>query len=156
MIFGADARRHAAVCSRLAEECEDKHLAERLRDMASNLLAKADVKNYQAKDDVRVDGVLRREHRHSSRVGQRNYISPSPGFKSEVGMQPASFGRNGSLLTSSQSTGVFAPVSNAPPPPGPTYAMNDMNDNAANPVTSVKPIILSAARMFLSHVQNMS
>ncbi len=41
MIFGADARRHAAVCSRLAEECEDKHLAERLRDMASNLLAKA-------------------------------------------------------------------------------------------------------------------
>jgi hypothetical protein len=42
MIFGADARRHAAVCSRLAEECEDKHLAERLRDMASNLRAKAD------------------------------------------------------------------------------------------------------------------
>ncbi len=42
MIFGADARRHAAVCSCLAEECEDKHLAERLRDMASNLLAKAD------------------------------------------------------------------------------------------------------------------
>jgi hypothetical protein len=42
MIFGADARRHAAACSRLAEECEDKHLAERLRDMASNLLAKAD------------------------------------------------------------------------------------------------------------------
>jgi len=42
MIFGADARRQAAVCARLAEECEDNHLAERLRDMASNLLAKAD------------------------------------------------------------------------------------------------------------------
>jgi hypothetical protein len=70
-------------------------------------------------------------------------------------MQPAIFGRNGSLLTSSQSTGVFARVSNAPPPPGPTYAMNDMSDNAANPVTSVKPIILSAARMFVSHFQNL-
>jgi len=42
MIFGADARRHAAVCSRLAEECQDQHLAESLRDMASSLLAKAD------------------------------------------------------------------------------------------------------------------
>ncbi len=42
MIFGADARRHAAVCFRLAEECQDQHLAERLRDMASSLLAKAD------------------------------------------------------------------------------------------------------------------
>jgi hypothetical protein len=42
MIFGADARRQAAVCARLAEECEDEHLAERFREMASNLLAKAD------------------------------------------------------------------------------------------------------------------
>jgi hypothetical protein len=29
--------------------------------------------------------------------------------------------------------------------------MNDMNDNAANPVSSVKPIILSVARMLVSH-----
>jgi hypothetical protein len=42
MIFGADARRQAEVCTRLAEECEDRHLAERLRDMAADLLAKAD------------------------------------------------------------------------------------------------------------------
>ena len=42
MIFGADARRQAAVCARLAEECEDQYLAERFKDMASSLLAKAD------------------------------------------------------------------------------------------------------------------
>ena len=42
MIFGADARRQARVCARLADECEDQHLADRLRDMAANLLANAD------------------------------------------------------------------------------------------------------------------
>jgi hypothetical protein len=42
MIFGADARRQAAVCARLAEECEDQLLAEWFKAMASSLLAKAD------------------------------------------------------------------------------------------------------------------
>jgi hypothetical protein len=42
MIFGADARRQATVCARLAEECEDQLLAERFRELASLLLAKAD------------------------------------------------------------------------------------------------------------------
>jgi hypothetical protein len=30
------------VCARLAEECDDRRLAERLKKMASDLLAKAD------------------------------------------------------------------------------------------------------------------
>jgi len=42
MIFGLDFRRQARVCARLAEECDDQYLAERLRAMASDLLAIAD------------------------------------------------------------------------------------------------------------------
>jgi hypothetical protein len=42
MIFAADWRRQARVCARLAEDCEDQHLAERLRLMAADLDAKAD------------------------------------------------------------------------------------------------------------------
>ena len=34
--------RQACVCSRLAEECDDRHLAERLEMMALDLIAKAD------------------------------------------------------------------------------------------------------------------
>lgn len=40
MIF-ADLRRQARVCARLAEDCEDQYLAERLRLMAEDLAAKA-------------------------------------------------------------------------------------------------------------------
>ena len=42
MIFAADWRRQARVCARLAEDCEDQHLAERLSLMAADLAAKAD------------------------------------------------------------------------------------------------------------------
>jgi hypothetical protein len=42
MVLAIDFRRQARVCARLAEECEDRHLAERLRLMAFNLAAKAD------------------------------------------------------------------------------------------------------------------
>jgi hypothetical protein len=42
MIFAAHWRRQAGVCVRLAEDCEDQHLAERLRLMAADLAAKAD------------------------------------------------------------------------------------------------------------------
>ena len=42
MVLAIDFRRQARVCARLAEECEDRHLAERLRLMAVNLAAKAD------------------------------------------------------------------------------------------------------------------
>ena len=42
MFFAGDWRRQARVCARLAEECEDQHLAERLRLMAASLAAKAD------------------------------------------------------------------------------------------------------------------
>ena len=41
MIFAADWRRQARVCAHLAEDCEDQHLAERLRHMAADLAAKA-------------------------------------------------------------------------------------------------------------------
>ena len=42
VIFAGEWRRQARVCARLAEDCEDQHLAERLRYMAANLVAKAD------------------------------------------------------------------------------------------------------------------
>jgi hypothetical protein len=42
MVLAMDFRRQAQVCARLAEDCEDRRLAERLRKMASDLLAKAD------------------------------------------------------------------------------------------------------------------
>ncbi len=42
MLPGVDFRRQARVCARLAENCDDQCLAERLRIMASDLLAKAD------------------------------------------------------------------------------------------------------------------
>ena len=42
MIFAGDLRRQARVCARLAEDCQDQFLAERLRLMATDLIAKAD------------------------------------------------------------------------------------------------------------------
>jgi hypothetical protein len=42
MVFAGDWRRQARVCARLAEDCEDQYLAERLRLMADNLASKAD------------------------------------------------------------------------------------------------------------------
>ncbi len=42
MLLAMDFRRQARVCARLAEECDDSRLADRLRKMASDLLAKAD------------------------------------------------------------------------------------------------------------------
>jgi hypothetical protein len=42
MLLPKDFRRQARVCARLAEECDDRRLAERLKTMASDLLAKAD------------------------------------------------------------------------------------------------------------------
>lgn len=42
MVLAIDFRWQARVCARLAEECADRQLAERLRFMAANLAAKAD------------------------------------------------------------------------------------------------------------------
>jgi hypothetical protein len=42
LIFVAALRRQACVCTRLAEECDDRHLAERFEMMALDLIAKAD------------------------------------------------------------------------------------------------------------------
>jgi hypothetical protein len=42
MLLAMDFRRQARVCARLAEDCDDRRLAERLRRMASDSLAKAD------------------------------------------------------------------------------------------------------------------
>jgi hypothetical protein len=43
MIWEPDFRRQAAVCARLAEECNDTHLAKRFKLMGEDLLAKAEV-----------------------------------------------------------------------------------------------------------------
>jgi hypothetical protein len=42
LIFVAALRRQALVCARLAEDCDDRHLAERFEIMALNLMCKAD------------------------------------------------------------------------------------------------------------------
>jgi hypothetical protein len=42
MVLALDFRRQARVCARLAEDCDDLRLADRLRRMARDLLAKAD------------------------------------------------------------------------------------------------------------------
>ena len=42
MVCSLNLRRQARVCARLAEDCDDPHLADRLKGMASYLLAKAD------------------------------------------------------------------------------------------------------------------
>jgi hypothetical protein len=60
MIFAGDWRRQARVCARLAEDCEDQHLAERLRSMAANLAAKAD-----DIDELPSELIRRHDERHS-------------------------------------------------------------------------------------------
>ena len=42
MLLAQDFWRQAHVCAELADDCDDPHLAERLRAMASDLLAKAE------------------------------------------------------------------------------------------------------------------
>jgi len=42
MLLALDYRRQSRVCSQLADDCDDRRLAERLRAMARDLLAKAD------------------------------------------------------------------------------------------------------------------
>jgi hypothetical protein len=42
MLLAVDFRRQARVCARLAEDCDGRRLAERLKAMALDLLAKAD------------------------------------------------------------------------------------------------------------------
>jgi hypothetical protein len=42
MVFGVNFRRQARVCVQLSEDCSDRHLAERFKIMAANLVAKAD------------------------------------------------------------------------------------------------------------------
>ena len=42
IVIFVELRRQARVCIRLAQECEDQHLANRLRMMAADLAAKAD------------------------------------------------------------------------------------------------------------------
>jgi hypothetical protein len=42
MIFERNLRRQARICDRLADDCDDPYLAERLREMALDLIAKAD------------------------------------------------------------------------------------------------------------------
>lgn len=60
MLLAMDFRRQAQVCTRLADDCDDKRLAERLRKMASDLLAKADDFEDPPREGVRHDGRRKR------------------------------------------------------------------------------------------------
>ena len=42
MVLAMDFRRHALLCARLAEDCDDRRLVDRFRKMAADLLSKAD------------------------------------------------------------------------------------------------------------------
>jgi hypothetical protein len=42
MVLAMDFRRQALVCARLAEDSDDRRLADRFRKMAADLLSKAD------------------------------------------------------------------------------------------------------------------
>ena len=42
MVLGPNLRQQARVCARLADDCDDRHLAERLKIMAADLFTKAD------------------------------------------------------------------------------------------------------------------
>ena len=53
MIFGANFRRQARVCLRLAKACDDHHLAERLKAMAVDLLSKADETEARSQENAR-------------------------------------------------------------------------------------------------------
>jgi len=59
MLLAMDFRRQARVCARLAEECDDLRLAERLRRMASDLLEKAD--DFEEPANVRVESEGRKK-----------------------------------------------------------------------------------------------
>ena len=59
MLLAMDFRRQARVCARLAEECDDLRLAERLRWMASDLLEKAD--DFEEPANVRVESEGRKK-----------------------------------------------------------------------------------------------
>jgi hypothetical protein len=52
MIFGANFRRQAHVCLRLAEDSDDRHLAERLKAMAVDLFSKADQTEERPNENV--------------------------------------------------------------------------------------------------------
>ena len=52
MIFGANFRRQARVCLRLAKACDDQHLAERLKAMAADLFSKADETEERANENA--------------------------------------------------------------------------------------------------------
>jgi hypothetical protein len=58
MLFAMDFRRQAAVCVRLAEECDDRNLAERLKSMASDLIAKADKAEETPGEQLRSQSLL--------------------------------------------------------------------------------------------------
>jgi len=53
MVLAMDFRRQAEVCARLAEDCEDRRLAERFKKMATDLMAKADDFEELASERVR-------------------------------------------------------------------------------------------------------
>jgi hypothetical protein len=58
MVCSLSFRRQARVCARLAEEFDDQHLAERLKKMASDLLAKADSLEELPSERARFSGLI--------------------------------------------------------------------------------------------------
>jgi hypothetical protein len=63
MLLAQDFRRQAHVCAQLADDCDDLRLAERLRAMASDLLAEAENLRKHA-----TSAALRRRRPRASRL----------------------------------------------------------------------------------------
>ena len=58
MVLAMDFRRQALVCARLAEDCDDWRLADRLRAMSADLLSKADACEELPSERVKHEGQI--------------------------------------------------------------------------------------------------
>ena len=75
MILATDFRRQAQVCARLAEDCDDRRLAERFKKMATDLLAKADDFEQVPSERVR--------HEEQTRSGFHSGRQPAQNLRQE-------------------------------------------------------------------------
>jgi hypothetical protein len=92
MLLAQDFRRQALVCARLTDDCDDPRLAERLRVMAADLLARAeDLKEGQA---CSVSSGSTRPHRRQLR-SLRARLQIRATFRPSPRIDRAAFGHNG-------------------------------------------------------------
>jgi hypothetical protein len=93
MMLGVNFRRQARVCLRLAEACDDHHLADRLKAMAADLLSKADETEEFPAENAPASRLIACDVAPRGRSGSR-LVLPVVERNNPVGMP---LGRNSSL-----------------------------------------------------------